>query len=96
MGKSAVLRNYFVERRRWLLGETKYLDKMIEEWDLEGELPLDKINEGWDSAGNAARIDPKKCIHVFKKGSCEKCGIFETIAKENNVGIIKEADKPDK
>ena len=81
MDKSNVLKNYFVERRRWLLGEVKYLDKKIEEWDEAEEMELP---------------DPNKCQHIFLKGICKHCAIFEEVAKKHNVGIIKEADQPDK
>lgn len=84
------LRNYLVERRRYLLGEVKYIDRVLEDWEEEKRVKDIPV------------INPHECDHEFKEGSCFKCGIFEHIAKksdmesEDDSAIIKEADKPEK
>ena len=63
--------------RRGLLKQVGALDKAIEQ--------LTTLKEGkphMDMGPN-----PDECDHKFEKGSCEKCGIFEEIAKKKDEDI---------
>ena len=76
------------EFRRGLLSQVAALDHQIEK--------LTTLKENTKQQDEIGLPDPNKCQHIFLKGICKHCAIFEEVAKKHNVGIIKEADQPDK
>ena len=83
--------------RRGLLKQVADMDKAIEKLQTLKEtkgIQADPEVAEYIKTGDASGItvdmgpNPDTCVHEFEKGSCEKCGIFEEVAKK--------ADKPDK